>query len=244
MRLLRRFPPRKYRKSLTQGAIATFIFSILVVTGVWYFLRVPPQTPRRRHYSPEEVSYFLEVGLGSEYNGRDRTVKKWQGEIRVGVFGSPTVADLEAIATVVAELNELTQGIHLVKDRSHPNRKVYLVPPEQFRDYLPDAIPGNYGFFWAWWEDHQIHRAIVLISTVEITQTERNHLIREEITQSLGLMRDSWRYQDSIFYEGWTDTTEYTQLDRAVISLLYEPEILPGMSEAEVLEAVRQINLE
>ena len=48
------------------------------------------------------------------------------------------------------------------------------------------------------------------------------------MTQSLGVLMDSSRYPDSIFYSGWTTVTEYSDLDRAVIRLLYDPRIEPG----------------
>ena len=59
-----------------------------------------------------------------------------------------------------------------------------------------------------------------MVASEGITQQERSHLIREEITQSLGLFRDSWRYPDSIFYQGWTATGEYASIDGPTIRLL------------------------
>jgi len=77
-----------------------------------------------------------------------------------------------------------------------------------------------------------------LIASQGITQQERSHLIREELTQSLGLFQDSWRYPGSIFYQGWTDITEYSDLDRATIRLLYDSRLAPGMAPSEALEAL------
>jgi len=91
------------------------------------------------------------------------------------------------------------------------------------------------GFFWAWWDDSgALYRARILIATDGITQEERSHLIREELTQSLGMMNDSYEYKDSIFYQEWTDTGSYTEIDRAVIRILYDPRIEPGMTMDEV----------
>ena len=47
------------------------------------------------------------------------------------------------------------------------------------------------------------------------------HLLREELTQSLGLFNDSWDYPESIFYQCWTTTTEYAPIDRELIDMLY-----------------------
>ena len=112
---------------------------------------------------------------------------------------------------------------------------MHFVPEAQFQDIEPDYIPVNYGFFRVWW-DHEgaIYRGRILVASEGVTQLERSHLNREEITQSLGLFRDSWNYPDSIFYQGWTATGEYGSMDGPTIQLLYQPQLLPGMTKLEV----------
>jgi hypothetical protein len=60
------------------------------------------------------------------------------------------------------------------------------------------------------------------VDVVRTTDEEaQKHLLREELTQSLGLTNDSWKYPESIFYQGWTTTTTYTEMDKRLIDLLY-----------------------
>ena len=104
-------------------------------------------------------------------------------------------------------------------------------------------MPVNLGFFWVnWRRSGEIFRANILITTEGVTPQERAHLIREELTQSLGLMRDSNRYPESIFFQGWTDVTRYTDLDKAVIEILYRPEIRLNMTRAQALDALNAID--
>ena len=49
----------------------------------------------------------------------------------------------------------------------------------------------------------------------------QKHLLREELTQSLGLFNDSWKYPESIFYQGWSTVTEYSDMDKRLIDMLY-----------------------
>ena len=49
----------------------------------------------------------------------------------------------------------------------------------------------------------------------------KKHILREELTQSIGLLNDSMKYPNSIFYHGWTFPTEYTELDKEVIKMHY-----------------------
>jgi hypothetical protein len=189
-------------------------------------------------YNREQIDYFLEIALGSEFGNATPKIRKWAGPISIRVAGTPTAADWQTLNGAIAELNALTEGIDLYLDADdpHPKIEMYFVPESEFNTYEPNYIPRNYGFFWTWWERDRIYRGRILIASAGITQQERSHLIREELTQSLGLMRDSSRYRDSIFFEGWTDTTAYSPLDKAVISLLYRHEIRPGMTRDRLLD--------
>ena len=51
----------------------------------------------------------------------------------------------------------------------------------------------------------------------------QKHLLREELTQSLGLANDSYLFDDSIFQQSWTNVTKYSQMDKDIIRLLYHP---------------------
>ncbi len=58
----------------------------------------------------------------------------------------------------------------------------------------------------------------------------RNHLLREELTQSLGLMNDSPRFPHSIFYGGQSNDTTYLPIDRQLLAMLYQDDIRPKMT--------------
>ena len=67
------------------------------------------------------------------------------------------------------------------------------------------------------------------------------HLLREELTQSLGLGQDSERYLNSIFQINWTITSSYSQIDKDIIRLLYHPNMKVGLNENEVDLLLRSI---
>jgi len=120
-----------------------------------------------------------------------------------------------------------------------PDIEIYFAAVDKFSSIEPNYIEGNTGFFWTWWDDSgALYRARILIATDGINQKERSHLIREELTQSLGMMNDSYEYKDSIFYQDWTDKGSYAGMDRAVIRILYDPRIEPGMTMDEVDDVI------
>lgn len=193
-------------------------------------------------FSQAQLDYFLEVAMGSEYNQQGTPkIHKWSGNVRVQPFGKPTIEDLKTLRTVISEINALTGGtIQMQLVERNPSITIHFVPEAQFRKIEPAYIPVNFGFFVARWDNKGvINRANVLITTTGVTQKERSHLIREELTQSLGLMRDSYRYADSMFYQPWTDVTRYSEFDKALIQMLYLPQVKPGMTQAE---AIRTLN--
>ncbi|NEQ99820.1 MAG: DUF2927 domain-containing protein [Cyanothece sp. SIO2G6] len=200
-------------------------------------------------YTAEEISYFTEIALGSEFGNASERVRKWDNDIRIRVHGNPTSADRQTLAGIVNELDSLLNqdtsdgiNIEIVESRAadRANVDIYFVPHGEFPRYEPNYQPGNLGFAYVNWNNNRIYRARILITTESITQTERSHLIREELTQSLGLLRDSYRYNDSIFYQGWTRTNSFSALDRSVIQMLYNQAVTPGMNSYQVRTALEQ----
>lgn len=186
-------------------------------------------------YSQDQIDYFFEIVLGTEYGGSEMVIRKWVDDIRIEINGTPTEEDLNTVEDVIDELNALIGEPELRMDEVDSNLIIYFVPESEFEIYEPNYVPTNYGYFFALWNSkREIYHARVLISTEEITQQQRSHLIREELTQSLGLMQDSNKYSSSIFYQGISTITEYAEIDKIIIELLYKSEILPKMNQNDI----------
>lgn len=186
-------------------------------------------------YSDQELEYFFETTFGAEYGASLPMLHKWTDNIRIKINGIPTSEDLDALNQIIAELNSLINSISLDIVTQNSNIDIYFTSVDQFLLIEPNYISGNMGFFWVWWNNTGAsYEGKILIASEGISQRERSHLIREELTQILGVMNDSNRYKDSIFYQGWTDTIEYTPIDRTVISLLYDSRLKPGMTQNQV----------
>ena len=69
----------------------------------------------------------------------------------------------------------------------------------------------------------------------------QKHLLREELTQSLGLARDSPEYTESIFQSSWTTTTEFAAIDKELIRLLYHPDMVIGLTANQVDDVLAEI---
>ena len=201
----------------------------------------PPRATAEISPSQDEIDYFIEIALGTEDGSSEQLPKKWISDPRIKVFGSPTDADLDTLKEVIEELNSLQTQITLKVVRRNPTIRIHFVPEARFARIEPNYRPTNYGFFWTWWKGSgEIQEARILIASDQISQRERSHLVREELTQCLGLMKDSNWYPESVFYGGWTDVTEYAPIDRSLVRMLYSDAIRPNMTEAQVRETLKQ----
>ncbi len=185
----------------------------------------------------EQLEYFLDIALESEFGSRDNSVIKWTKDLKIKIFGSPTSQDIETVEEVVNELTDIVgTAIQMEIVESYPNVEIYFVPPSDYHIYEPKSSPASMGYVWCSYDEYEIYEATILISSKVMSQSLRSHLIREELTQSLGLLNDTWQYerQDSIFYEGSSDTTWYSEIDKIIIAMLYNQHIAPGMNEEEI----------
>lgn len=177
-----------------------------------------PAKPAAQSVDESKVAeYFAEIS-GSEFGTSKALVP--MRDARIEVLGDATEADRQELERIVQELRALGAGDLRVVP-SGGNVQIHFAPPDQFATLEPKYVAGNLGFFW---RDRQGSSARILItSTDRVTQRERFHLLREELVQVLsGLARDSNRYPDSIFYQGWTDVTELSELDKAVIEKAFQ----------------------
>ncbi|MDF2629849.1 MAG: Bacterial domain protein [Symbiobacteriaceae bacterium] len=184
----------------------------------------------------EVLDYLEEVALsGFEFGEAPEVAYKWTHDIDVSVSGALTQADRTVIDDVIADLNDLIapRRVNLVPDGGDVT--VWYGPSEEFSNRLSSYTPGNLGYFSIrFGRDYSIQSATILIAS-EIDVAARAHLLREELTQSLGFFQDSRQDPLSIFQQKWTLTQDYSELDRAIIPLLYDARVKPGMSPKQVI---------
>lgn len=226
------------KKWLRISALAFAFVLLCVVGGV--FLEVGKE---RTEYTNNEVAYFKEIALQVEYGSGMHQIHKWVTELRIKVIGAPTAGDLEALEGTMDDLNTLSEKIHIrhAKEDEEANTEVYFIPHSEFlaKNYVDkNILQSNWGLGIIWWNRlGEINRAVILITTDKTNSAERAHLIREELTQCLGLLNDSWGDSESLFYQGW-GTQNLTTRDKKVVQILYDPRIKPNMAEFDVDKAL------
>ena len=200
-----------------------------------------PESPAEESTLTMIQQYFLDVALGQEFGTGNSKLKKWTQDISIYVDHNDQDELIEELDSIILEINELSNSIQLtiVSDASEANYRIFLGPADDYKDFEPNAAPyisQNYGLFWLYRDSQSvIYRGSMYVDTERTTELScQKHLLREEMTQSLGLMNDSFEYSESIFQQDWTCTTEYSAEDKMLIQYILNPELTANMSEEEI----------
>lgn len=195
-------------------------------------------------YTQEEIDYFNEIAFGLEY-GKSGVIHKWdKPEITISVKGDPAEEHIKELNEVMDELSDLTNINFKIVDKN-PDIRIYFINHSEFNKYITNknTAEQNWGYFYLWWRsNNEIYRSNIYIAIDKGTIESQLHLIREELTQCMGLMNDSYSYEDSIFYQGWGTVREYSGVDKTVIKLLYNPKIKPGMTKSRIQKMFKEAN--
>jgi hypothetical protein len=179
------------------------------------------------NYTEEEISYFNEIARSSEFSDQDKgLICKWESDINIFVTGDNPSELVSELHKIVGELNNIIDpiNIRIVDNESDANYIVCLGSQYDYNQLVPSSAEhteDNWGLFMV--NAGQVIRHGSMY--VDIYRCKKlagqKHLLREELTQSLGLFNDSYRYDNSIFQQSWTTTTEYTSMDVKMIEMLY-----------------------
>ena len=178
----------------------------------------------KKEHSVEAKEYFNEIALKSEFRGDRKNVLKWTSDMKIFVDGDKKGYLITELNRIVKELNDIIDpiDIKIVSSKQESNYVIYFGNYKNFENnykiYYPNLLESNYGYF-------EVTANNSGFMYVDITRTStvdgQKHLLREELTQSLGLLNDSYKYPESIFYQGWTTTTEFADIDKELIDMLY-----------------------
>ncbi len=191
-------------------------------------------------------------------------LRRWDVPIRFQIqFGASVppdrrAADRARIASYLKRLSDLTRHPISLVDKGG-NFTLHIVSEDerealapQLRRELPGLTkqdisdetgmpPTTYCLVYAMSEgDSGNYRRAVAVVRAEHPDLLRQSCFHEEIAQRLGLANDSPGARPSIF----NDDEEFallTKQDELLLRILYDPELRPGMTEAEAAPLVRSI---
>ena len=181
------------------------------------------------------VDYFIDLAFGNEYGPTTDAVRKWLDSPTVELIDA-TSDDLLIVDDALDDIRAITGLVPTIVS-SNGNIRVFFVKRADFDQIadVPTTVEGATVGLWD--QDFFLLSATVLVDDATTGQT-REHVIREELAQAFGLLRDSWRVPGSIFYRGTSGQTAFSDLDEDVLALLYSGVIRAGMTQAEVIDVL------
>ena len=210
----------------------------------------PNPEPELTAYEQQVIEYFKAIALGFEFGSASKITRKWESEMKIFIGGKPTEELLSELEKIRTEINELaTDGfkISIAGDSLASNYYLFLGNAPSYVAIYPsleNLVSSNWGLFTVFWEAGSILNSGHMYVDIERANLqEQKHLLREELTQSLGLAMDSPQYQESIFQSAWTTTTAYAPIDRDLIRLLYHPDMQRDLNAEQVEQLLQTILL-
>lgn len=197
----------------------------------------------------EIEQWAQEVLLNREYrtaDDTDKVIRRWVTSPTVSIFG-PTPERTPMVEHAVKEINSALKSatrvqLKLVEPQADDAAiKVHFMPFGDFAGFCRERdllfTGRDYGCFYTKWDKKdRITSAHILIATDKSYGKVLQHLILEELTQSLGPMNDSAFKPDSIFYSARSAVTRFSADDRKLLQLLYQ-HLKPGDSGSRVEKA-------
>ena len=208
-------------------------------------------TPGLTAYNESVVSYFKEVALGFEFGNESKITRRWEGNMKLFIGGKPTPALLAETNRIVNEINDLAANefkVEVVGDSLQSNFYIFFGAGVSYATIFPaqsSFVASNWGLFSVSYTSSSVlFKGHMYVDINRANLLEQKHLLREELTQSLGLATDSDLYPESIFQQSFsTKTTEYAAIDRDLIRLLYHPKMKVGLDRDQVDKLLRDILL-
>ena len=173
--------------------------------------------------------YYNEICYNTEFSGKIGKPYIFKEDIYIYVVdGNKPHYLMKELRKIVGELNELmgSVNIRITNDISKENALIYFGDPDEYVEYMNkphrrEFLKSNWGAAWISPYYDEILSVDIFINTNESNELSIRHLLREELTQSLGFPNDSYEYEDSIFYAPWSVVTEFSELDKQIIKKHY-----------------------
>lgn len=193
-------------------------------------------------------NFFCDLVIQTEWLNV-KEVRKWMDDIKIYKSGKWPDYMTAEFNLIIDELNELIQQpeIMVVDSREEANSVIHLGTADEYLEIEPRApnTEGSWSYYCFYNDNNQVLTNVTMFVDMHNSPSDvvRRHLLREKLTQTLGLLGYSEQYDDSIFYWKRSEVTSYSDIDRLVIKLLYRPEIKAGMDKSDAKKVIRKEKL-
>lgn len=181
-----------------------------------------------------DKDYFKEICFSTEFSSNNsHDIYRWTDDPKIFLINPPTEEKRKICEEKIDELAKFTNYILSPEIVDNINSADITVEWCEL-----DEIPyGNVAYFSFYQNNNVIYKAEAkLFKDLDSILTQHSFL--EEVGGALGVTNDSYKYEDSIFYQGPCQSTNFTIQDLAVGNVLYQ--LNPGTTFAEFDKIVEE----
>jgi hypothetical protein len=195
----------------------------------------------KRKYDAKVLNYFYETVFHEDFSEEKvNNIAKWIEDPNVVVMGEASGTDIGYVKEAISDINDLNLPLKckLGSKDDTCTIEIFFGNVKAIESYLEITAVSKLGI------DTSSHfglarftsydgviagaRIGIYFSALDTTQSARRKVVLEEIVQALGVTGDSYTYPSSLFFQNHNLSKDFTDLDKQVLSLLYEPSILPN----------------
>lgn len=211
----------------------------------------PTEEPHSAFYAPgfsvdQIIAHFNKVVLGIESNsGTSETalVQKWDQPINYRIEGMPNRQDAQTLNKLTKQFNAIEgfPGIQAAKALEQ-NLTIYFLKDKEFKTQFSHVMEGEsqYGVVQVWYNDSNGIYSGRIGYHQEVSQESRDLLIPEKLAEMLGVSDVTVQREITTGLKP-TTVIDLSELDWAVIKLLYNPRIHNGMNADECEMIIREL---
>lgn len=191
--------------------------------------------PRTSFSRQEEIDYFIQIAIKSpEFDNSPYPLIRWTvSKANFKVVGNSTPAADKCINDTISTINSLISSfkIQRIYDNSRTDITLNLVPNAQI---VAEGHEGG-GYIYHATSNGNILSANIYAALDRWPDDEvvTCHLLRHEITHSLGLRFNGYMIHYSIFDVPTDLTAEYLNIDKDLIKMMYNTGIGININEAQ-----------
>jgi hypothetical protein len=165
-----------------------------------------------------EIEFYLSIAFGREYGQVGDRLISWGETARIQLDAGATPPDVQEVDRVIADINGIGGRTLMRRVSKAGTLSLRFASDSEFPSLVPRSASSASAFTWVNFREFTITSGQITIRN-SLEGQRRAHAIREELTQSLGLLNDTWFSSSSIFYQGPTALTGYSSLDSLTIWL-------------------------
>lgn len=228
---------RQFQNLILVSILLSFFILTSCNSGTIPPFSTPSPSPEQKINIPAgfDKDFFEEICFSTEFGSSNHPTYRWVENPKIFLINPPTEEKRKICENKVNELAKFTNYVlspEIVDDINSANITVEWCELEEI--YLQSV-----GFFSFYQNNNVIYKAEVkLFKDLGTHLTKHNFL--EEVGGALGVTNDSYKYDDSIFYQGPCQSTSFTIQDLAVGNVLYQLEPGTTLSEFEEIFSLSQ----